>query len=312
MSQALLSGSDRVGGARLQVLERGWLSSNNIVFRDDEGVTVVDTGYVTDGAETLRLLDEALAGRPLARLINTHLHSDHAGGNALLQARHGCAIWIPPGDSAWVETWDEARLSYRSTSQLCPRFRHDRVIHPHETLRLGGEDWTVLPALGHDHAMVMLWCAREGILISADALWQKGFGVIFPELAGQSGFAEQAATLALIAQLQPRLVIPGHGAPFTEVAPALQAAQSRIEWLQEEPRRNTDNAIKVLLAFKLLEARRLSLSDLAAVVQASLEANPAMRAHEPREPEAIAALMAEQLQRSGVGSWQDGALVARS
>jgi len=263
---------------QVRVLARGWLSSNNIVLLDEDGATVVDTGYVTHADETLRLIDEARAGRPLRRIINTHIHSDHAGGNALLQARHGCEVWIPPGDSALVDSWDEARLSFGHTSQQCPRFAYDALIHPHDTLHLGGLSWTVLPAPGHDHAMVMLWCAQEGILISADALWQKGFGVIFPELAGTPGFAQQAATLDLIGQLQPRLVIPGHGAHFTEVAAALQAARSRIEWLAEQPQRNADNALKVLLAFKLLEAGRLSPAEMAAVVRAALLGNAAMRA----------------------------------
>jgi glyoxylase-like metal-dependent hydrolase (beta-lactamase superfamily II) len=294
----------------IQVLERGWLSSNNIVFFDDDGATVVDTGYVTHGDETLRLIDQALAGRSLQRIINTHVHSDHAGGNALLQARHGCQIWIPPGESPQVASWDEDALSFRHTSQQCPRFAYDALIHPHDTLHLGGQDWTVLPAAGHDHAMVMLWCARLGILISADALWQKGFGVIFPELAGIPGFAQQAATLDLIGQLQPRLVIPGHGAPFTEVAPALQAAQSRIVWLSEDPRRNADNALKVLLAFKLLEARRMGLSELAGVVQAAFDGNAAMGALYTLEAPALAAVMAEQLVRVGAARAEGDALIA--
>lgn len=294
----------------IRVLERGWLSSNNIVLLDDDGATVVDTGYVTHVDETIRLVDEARQGRPLRRIVNTHIHSDHAGGNAALQALHGCALWIPPGESALVDAWDETRLSYQHTSQQCPRFRYDALIHPGDVLHLGGEDWAVLPAAGHDHAMVMLWCERLGILMSADALWQKGFGVIFPELAGQSGFAEQKATLALIAQLQPRLVIPGHGAPFTEVAAALQAAQSRIDWLMEEPRRNSENALKVLLAFKLLEARRMTLAELGAIVQASVSGNVAMQAHYPHDPQAMAAFMAEQLVRVGAATWEGELLVA--
>jgi len=297
--------------SRIRVIERGWLSSNNIVFLDDDGATVVDTGYVTHGDDTLRLIDEALAGRTLQRIINTHIHSDHAGGNSLLQARHGCTIWIPPGEAELVDTWDEERLSYRRTSQQCPRFAYDGLIHPHDTLHLGGEDWLVLPAAGHDHAMVMLWCERLGTLISADALWQKGFGVIFPELAGIPGFAQQKATLDLIAQLQPRLVIPGHGAPFTEVDAALQAAQSRIQWLTEAPRRNVDNALKVLLAFKLLEARRLTLAELGDMVRVSVQGNVAMQAHYPHDPEAMAAFMADELVRAGAATREGDTLAAR-
>jgi len=300
----------------LQVIERGWLSSNHIVFADDDVSTVIDTGYVSEGEGTLRLIGEALKGRRLQRIVNTHLHSDHAGGNALLQAEHGCEIWIPPGEVALVEAWDEDRLSYRRTSQLCPRFRHDHVLQPGEPIELGGETWQVLPAAGHDHAMVMFWCERLGVLISADALWQKGFGVIFPELAGIPGFAEQAATLELIGQLQPRVVIPGHGAPFSEddgaVSAALQTARSRIQWLSEDPRRNADNALKVLLAFKLLEAKRLSLAELAQMVASTFEGNDAMRGLYPMEPEAIAAFMAQELERVGAARLEDGVLVAQA
>lgn len=300
----------------LQVIERGWLSSNHVVFADDEVPTVIDTGYVTEGEGTLRLIGQALQGRRLERIVNTHLHSDHAGGNALLQAEHGCEIWIPPGEAGLVEAWDEDRLSYRRTSQQCPRFAHDRVLQPGEALELGGESWRALPAAGHDHAMVMFWCERLGVLISADALWQKGFGVIFPELAGIPGFAEQAATLELIAQLEPGVVIPGHGAPFGEddgaVSAALQAARSRIEWLSEEPRRNADNALKVLMAFKLLETRRLSLAELAQMVSSTFEGNAAMRALYPSEPEAIAACVAQELVRAGAARLEDGVLVTQA
>ncbi len=294
---------------RIRVLERGWLSSNQLVFVDDDGASVLDTGYVSEADETLRLLDTALAGMPLRRIFNTHIHSDHAGGNAALQARHpGCRTLIPPGEAQAVAAWDTTALSHDRLSQDCPRFTHDGVFHPGETLHLGGEDWAVLPAPGHDHAMVMLWCERLGLLASADALWQRGFGVVFPELDGVSGFAEQAPTLDAIGQLAPRWVVPGHGAPFggAAVDEALVAARARIAWLASDPRAHGLHALKVLIAFKLMAARQLSRAALTAIVQTRLDAGPGLRAAladsrgEPPEAASLATLLCAQLADAGV------------
>ena len=108
----------------------------------------------------------------------------------------------------------------------------------------------------------MLYCAEERVLISADALWENGFGVIFPELEGDSGFAEQRAVLDVIATLDVRAVIPGHGAPFTDVSKALDIASSRIDYLSADPARNARNALKVLIVFKLMELRSMQVDEL--------------------------------------------------
>ena len=109
-----MTAADGLLPAGLQVFERGWLSSNNVLFTGREQTAVVDTGYATHAAQTVALVDGALGGRPLDLLLNTHLHSDHCGGNAALQARHpGVRTLIPPGEAAAVKAWDEDALSYR-------------------------------------------------------------------------------------------------------------------------------------------------------------------------------------------------------
>ncbi len=90
----------------------------------------------------------------------------------------------------------------------------------------------MIAAPGHDPHSIVLWDAADRVLISADALWQHGFGAIFPEIENESGFPEQGSMLELIAGLDPHLVIPGHGAPFTDVAAALLRARKRLEALQ--------------------------------------------------------------------------------
>ena len=246
----------------LQLFQRGWLSSNNILFISDKQTALVDSGYVSHAAQTLALVQHSLQGRQLDLLINTHLHSDHCGGNALLQQTYTCKTLIPKADLPLVASWDEAQLSFAATGQECPRFGFDGSLQEGDELHLGNLHWQVLGAPGHDPHSVVLYCPQEGILISADALWENGFGVIFPELEGASGFAEQAAILQLIDDLDIRLVIPGHGAAFTDKSAAVARARSRLDYLAADPKRNARNAIKVLIAFMLLDKRELNLNQL--------------------------------------------------
>ena len=244
----------------IQVFERGWLSSNNVLLDDGESAVLVDTSHSLHADQTVALLRHALGGRPLARIVNTHLHSDHCGGNARLQREFGAPLSIPPGQWEAVRLWDDVALTYRPTGQRCDPFRADTVIRPGEALEAGGRRWEVLAAPGHDPHSVILFDAREGVLISADALWQNGFGVVFPELDGDAAFDEVATTLDLIAALPVRVVIPGHGAPFTDVAGALQRARSRLDAFRAEPARHARHAIKVLIKYHLLEEQRESTS----------------------------------------------------
>ena len=281
--------------ATMRVFERGWLSSNNVLFMGDE-TALVDSGYVTHAPQTLALVRHALDGRLLERLLNTHLHSDHCGGNAALQAAYGCHTAIPGAEAAKVAAWDEDALSYRATGQQCARFTYDALLAPGQVLELGGLQWQVLGAPGHDPHALLLFCAREGILIAGDALWENGFGVIFPELAGEPGFSETRATLDLIATLDARVVIPGHGRMFTDVAGALQRAYSRLDYLTGAPQRNAENAVKVLVKFLLLERQRVALADVPALLASIPVVGNAMRQMD------IASLAAEKTLLERVGS----------
>lgn len=240
------------------VFERGWLSSNNVLLtgRADEPAVLIDSGYCTHGAQTLALLRHALGSRPLQTVINTHLHSDHCGGNALLQRRLGASVCIPPGEAEAAAAWDMRRLSYQATGQSCERFRVDAVLEPGSALAIADRTWQVLAAPGHDPHSIVLFSEADGLLVSADALWENGFGVVFPEIEGEQAFDDVQRTLDLIARLNVRVVIPGHGSPFCQIDEALERAYRRLQTFKAEPERHGWYAGKALTKFHLLEVQQ--------------------------------------------------------
>ena len=247
----------------VQVFQRGWLSSNNVLLLDPLRPTLIDSGYATHSEQTLSLVASALGHRPLTHLYNTHLHSDHCGGNAALQARYpDLHTAIPPGLADAVRDWDERRLTYEPTGQQCPRFGFQSLLKPGDSFTVGALRWDIHAAPGHDTHSVILFEPSHRLLISADALWQNGFGVVFPELEGSDAFDEVGDTLDLIERLDPRLVIPGHGEVFEDVSPALERARRRLDGFQADPQRHGVHAAKVLLKFKLLEWQSVSTDDM--------------------------------------------------
>jgi glyoxylase-like metal-dependent hydrolase (beta-lactamase superfamily II) len=256
----------------ITLLERGWLSSNNVVLHSADECVLVDSGYVGHAKQTLALVTAEIGPRPLSKLVNTHLHSDHCGGNALLQSTFpGLQTYIAPGESAFVKPWTPDRLSHEATGQRCAPFSFDGLLVPGQHMQLASRDWEVISAPGHDPHAVMLWCKSERVLISADALWENGFGIVFPELTDQGGFDEVESTLNTIEKLAPRWILPGHGRAISDATGALARARSRLEQFRRNPAAHTHHAIKALLKFLLLDKRQMDWGEVREwVVSASL------------------------------------------
>lgn len=259
----VLSSSERLASIGITVFERGWLSSNNVLIQGSTSTALVDSGYCTHADQTVALVKEVLRGKPLDFLLNTHLHSDHCGGNAALQASFPkLQTLIPPGQAVSVANWDPVALTYEPTGQTCPAFTFQALLSPGSTVQLGDREWEIHAAKGHDPHSVVIFQPETRVLISADALWEHGFGIVFPELDGIEAFDEVAATLHLIERLNPQTIIPGHGAVFEDTSGALKRARSRLDQFVKNPEQHHRHALKVLIKFKLLEWQSVLWADL--------------------------------------------------
>ena len=251
----------------LLVLERGWLSANNIMCFDGDNATLIDSGYVAHAEQTVALVGNALQGRRLKNLINTHSHSDHIGGNAALQTAFNCEIMVPAGLHATIADWDQDALLLSPLGQQAARFQHDHLISAGCEIEMGELNWQALAVPGHDMEALAYYNPEKRILISGDALWENGFGVIFPELLGEAnGLESTRETLEMLSKLAIDTIIPGHGSPFVTVDAAFERAFRRLSHFESNIEQLAWHAIKVSVSFAMMEKRQLPLADFPAFV----------------------------------------------
>jgi hypothetical protein len=89
-------------------------------------------------------------------------------------------------------------------------------------------------------------------------------GFVWPE-EGANPYIEAALeTLAAIGRLDPALVIPGHGAPFTDVRGSIATVRSKLAAFAADPAKAARHALKVVFVFALLERGAMAVADVPA------------------------------------------------
>ena len=251
-------------------IERDWLSANHIMFRDDKNVTLVDSGYGKFNEVTIKKVNAVLGDWgdvSLDCIINTHIHSDHIGGNAELQRLHaGCSITVPVDEQPALINWDspEQMLSY--ADQEAERFAWDDVIEPGQTVQLGGESWQAIATPGHDMGSLVFYSPKLRILISADALWENSSGFVVPQAVDPKPLAAQRATFQRLAELDVALVIPGHGPMFADFSGALKRAGEKLELFASDDMRIAKNVVKGMFIYSMMWRGGMPVADLPAYV----------------------------------------------
>ena len=244
---------------------RGWLNCNQVVLLAPRDNVLVDSGYCTHREETLARLGgpEGLDGEPLERLINTHCHSDHMGGNAAVAAAHGCRVTIPVGEVKHVVPWTPQSVWMAQFDQKADPFRHDDTIGPGDRFEGGGFEWEVHAAPGHDMDALMFFEPVNRILISGDALWENGMGFVWPEEGANPYIDAAHDALSRIEHLDPRVVIPGHGEAFADAKSSVAHVRSRLEAFARDPVKNARHVVKVMFVFALLDRQAMTLAEVA-------------------------------------------------
>ncbi len=190
--------------------------------------TLIDAGEGKD--EHLDALAAALAdGRDLGlpgtldRVLVTHAHGDHISGVAAIAAR-----------------WPEATFHKFPWPGRDERY-HDpgwRPLKDDEVVKAGNVGLWTLHTPGHAPDHVAFLEPRSGTLFGGD-LVVNGSSVVIPA-SGSGSMSAYMRSLARILDLQPRRILPAHGAPIDNPLPLLrnyirhrqQREQQIIDYLQ--------------------------------------------------------------------------------
>jgi len=252
----------------VRVIVRGMLNCNQVVLRAPGRNVLIDSGYCTHRERTLEFVagPEGLAGEPLERLVNTHCHTDHMGGNAALADAYGCRIAVPIGEAKNLDPWTPATGSIAFFGHQADVFRFDDTLSPGDRFDGAGLEWHVHAAPGHDMEALMFFEPRHRLLVSGDALWENGMGIVWPEIGANASIDASLETLSRIEALDPAVVIPGHGSPFTDVAGALARSRGRLAAFAGDPAKNARHVLKALFAFALLERGSMKIAEVAGYV----------------------------------------------
>jgi glyoxylase-like metal-dependent hydrolase (beta-lactamase superfamily II) len=219
------------------------------------------------------------------------------GGNALLARTYGAPIAVPEGEAPLIRNWDTRGLWLDYADQRSERFDVTEELRAGSVYRWGELSWQAIAAPGHEMGALVFYCEDERILISGDALWENGFGIVMPDQSGT--LAATRSTLEQLARLDVEIVIPGHGQPFDDFSGALERSFARLRAFEADGSRMARHVLKVMLTFSLLERGRLPFSTLAAY----LDGIPIYREYNALyfglSAQALADLLVQELSRAG-------------
>jgi glyoxylase-like metal-dependent hydrolase (beta-lactamase superfamily II) len=283
----------------IRVVVRGWLSCNQVVLRAPGENVLVDSGYCTHRERTLELVREALDGEPLERLVNTHCHSDHMGGNAAVASAYGCRVTIPEGEVRHVVPWTPQSAWMAQFDQRADPFHFDDTIAAGDRFEAGGFEWQAHAAPGHDMDALMFFEPGNRILVSGDALWENGMGFVWPEEGANPCMDAALDTLAAIERLAPAIVIPGHGKPFGRVGDSVRAVRSRLQAFARDPARNARHMAKVMFVFSLLDRGAMKVESVPSYLEGVPCYGQISRRFLGQEPREMAGWMLADLERAG-------------
>ncbi|MCL4841820.1 MAG: MBL fold metallo-hydrolase [Bryobacteraceae bacterium] len=214
-------------------------SVNVYLLRGQRGWILIDTGMPYC----------AFTPPDLERIVLTHMHADHSGLAVELRRQTRAPVWMHRDDTALLHDLksdgvhasllrrqmekartpgDMAEAVVKSAGRLLelfPAFTPDDDLPDGKRFDSALGPLEVIHTPGHSPGHCCLWLEQPGWLIAGDHVLEKtpphvGF------IPGRDALADYASTLGRLRELPAKLILPGHGSPFTGLNEALERIEN--------------------------------------------------------------------------------------
>jgi hydroxyacylglutathione hydrolase len=203
-----------------EVAPEVWLVESRLPYAINAylvGDTLIDCATRQSG----RRFRRELGDRKLASIALTHVHCDHQGLAFALSRQHKAPVYCHEADLPvlrgevrdpnrhWLNRFGNTILA----GPVCPSAEALNA-----TQRFSGFRMVHLP--GHTAGSVVFLRDADGVAICGDVImsyWLPGYGVraMEPFRFACDDWRENQRSIRMLWELQPRLLLPGHGPPVT-------------------------------------------------------------------------------------------------
>jgi len=200
-----------------------------------EGVVVIDAlGTVPLGEAMLKAIRK-ITDKPVRRVIVTHYHADHFYGLAPFKAA-GAEIWAHRSAREYLESGEGAARLAQRQRDLAPwvdaKMRlvaPDRMLDGDHSFSFGGLQFDVIhmgPAHAPDDLVVVVH--EDQALFTGDILFSGRVPFV-----GNADSKRWLAAMDRLLALQPKVMVPGHGAASRNPGADLAFTRDYLRYLRE-------------------------------------------------------------------------------
>lgn len=196
------------------------------------GDVVVDAGTRVSGGAVVK----AVRGRTIKEHVLTHAHIDHAGGSRTLLETLAVPVRVGAGDLDWARSGRPEMPAPRPLRGVVSRVGGFRALPEATPLTEGdevGPGFVVVDSPGHSPGSISLWRERDRVLVCGDAYLHLSPLTTRTKLRApispfSTDMAQARRSIRILADLEPELVLFGHGRPLRDAAPVLRSFAHRL------------------------------------------------------------------------------------